>query len=354
MIHQDISKQVLTVGCDYRNTKGGISSVLNSYSQIYNPFNFIATTQTKSKLHNLLYLIFSLIRFSIRCCSKEIKMIHIHTASNNSFWRKALYIKIARFFNKKVVLHIHGATFHIFYEQNRASIKKVLKKVDIVIALSEKWKKFFIDTVGCKNVIVVPNIADMPKKLPKEIRGNKTISALFLGFLSERKGIYDILEMVKRHKEYLSNRLCISVGGNGETEKVQKIINEHKLTDIIKLEGWVDKEKKTILLSNADLFLLPSYNEGLPISILEAMSYSLPIISTNVGGIPEIIKNGVNGILIEPGDIDALFNAIKEFIENKEYREQCGHNAFNTVEPHLPKNVSKILSDFYKEILEHK
>ena len=352
MIDSNISRQVLTIGCDYRNTKGGISSVLDSYSQIYKPFNFIATTQTKSKLHNLLYLLSSLIRFSIRCCSKEIKIIHIHTASNNSFWRKALYIKIAHFFNKKVVLHIHGGTFHIFYEQNKASIEKVLKKVDIVIALSEKWKSFFTDTVGCKNVKVVPNITDMPKKLHKEeYRGNKTISALFLGFFSEGKGIYDILEMAKRHKEYLSNRLCISVGGNGETEKVKKIIDEHKLDDIIKLEGWVDKEKKTTLLLNADLFLLPSYNEGLPISILEAMSYSLPVVSTNVGGIPEIIKNGVNGNLIEPGNIDALFNAIKVFIEDKEYREQCGYNAFKSVEPHLPDKVSKALHDLYKEEL---
>lgn len=349
MVNNEISSHILTIGCDYKMTKGGISSVIDSYSRIYSPFNFVATTQTKSKLQNLLYLIYSLVKFTFKCFSRNIKIVHIHTASNTSFKRKAIYINIASFFKKNIVLHIHGAEFHLFYEKNRAFVAKTLKKVDTIIALSSKWKKFFEENVGCKNVVIIPNIVDTPVIVDKKKSGE--ISGIFLGNMNKRKGIYDIIDMVNANKEYLRGKLTLHIGGNGETDKVKELINKNNLSDIIIYEGWVDKEKRAELLSNGDFFLLPSYNEGLPISILEAMSYKLPVISTPVGGIPEIVSEGCNGFLIEPGDKVSLFNAIKKIIEKKCDIEEMGKESFNRVQPHLPNNVSNSLTNIYKQYL---
>lgn len=108
--------------------------------------------------------------------------------------------------------------------------------------------------------------------------------------MGKRKGIYDILDVLSEHREEFLNKLEFLFGGDGDVEQVQAIIREQNLNNIAKYQGWVSGIKKERLLNQADAYILPSYNEGLPISVLEAMSYSLPIISTTVGGIPEILK----------------------------------------------------------------
>lgn len=351
MVERNISKQVLTIGCDYKTTKGGISTVIASYSHIFSPFNFIGSTQVKSKIENLLYFIYSIISFTCKCIfCRKIRIIHIHTGSNNSFWRKSVYIKIAKRFNKKVVLHIHGGMFHIFYEKNKEKVDKILGKVDVIIALSQYWLKFFKETVGHKNVIIVPNITEYPKPDASLKKNDDITRVLFLGTINEAKGVFDMLEMVRENKEYLTNKLIIYIGGNGEVERFNNMIKEYGISNIVRFEGWVNEEKKAALLSECDIYLLPSYTEGLPISILEAMTYKLPIISTPVGGIPEIIENGKNGFLITPGNREELFNAINNLIKDSKKREIMGEEGYKKVSPHLPDNVSNVLTNIYNSL----
>ena len=109
-----------------------------------------------------------------------------------------------------------------------------------------------------------------------------------------------------------------------------------------------DKER---LLNECDVYILPSYFEGVPISLLEAFSYHLPVISTNVGGIPEILTDGDNGMIISPGDKNALLQAIKVLASSSELREQMGKNAYQRSLSHLPQNVEKSLTNVYNELL---
>ena len=113
------------------------------------------------------------------------------------------------------------------------------------------------------------------------------------------------------------------------------------------VEGNYKDEKKIQYLNQSDAYILPSYNEGLPISILEAMTYKLPIISTNVGGIPEVLKDKVNGLLIEPGSKKELKDALEFVINNTSEFKKFGENSLQFVKPHLPEKVKKELSSFY-------
>ena len=131
---------------------------------------------------------------------------------------------------------------------------------------------------------------------------------LFLGLLGKNKGIYDLLECIRDHKVEFQGKLKLYIGGNGEIEHVKQLIKEYGIADIVIFEGWVSGDKKIELLNKSDAYILPSYKEGLPISILEAMSYGMPIISTPVGGIPEIVSNGENGYLVEPGNKEDIYN----------------------------------------------
>lgn len=351
MINKEISKHILTIGCQWKKPKGGIAVVLNSYSRIFPKFNIIVNSNGKNTIANLWQLIYSLVAITLRLVfCRSIRIVHIHTASYNSFKRSALFISITKFFKRKVVVHIHGGGFKEYYEKNTAFVHKKLLKCDTIIALTEYWKDFF-EGLGFENIVVAPNIVDSPVVQEKKYNDGK-VHILYLGLITKAKGIYDLLDVIKEHKAEFDGKITLHVGGNGETTTLQNIIKEHNLSNIVQFEGWVSGDKKVELLNNSDIFILPSYTEGLPISILEAMSFSLPVISTLVGGIPEVINDGETGYLITPGDKEALYNAIMKLATDKQQRVSMGELSYSKVQPHFPENVSAKLEDIYNELLK--
>lgn len=132
----------------------------------------------------------------------------------------------------------------------------------------------------------------------------------------------------------------------------ETICLESKIEDSVHFYGWVEKEEKAKLYQNCSLFVLPSYNEGMPMSILESMSYGQAVISTCVGGIPTVIQEGVNGLLIEPGDTIALKNTICEMLRDDEKKSHIGKRAFQTVETdyNIHKNINALV-ELYESIL---
>lgn len=337
---------ILTVGPDYNNPKGGIAKVLNSYSKIYSPFNFLVSTKGKNKIINLFVLITSLIKYLYWINFKSIEIIHIHGASYMSFYRKKIYIDIGKFFKKKVIYHIHGGEFQKFAKLEGAKkISKTLNKCDTIIALSKTWKKYFENEFLCENVQIIPNIIEAPIVSKEKKNNENLIKFLFLGKICDSKGIFDLLEVINKNKEQWYGKFRLYVGGDGEINKLLNYISNNGLINLIHFKGWVDGDKKNYLLNTCDIYVLPSYHEGLPISILEAMSYGMPIISSNVGGIPEIIDQK-NGIIIEPGNKEALEKAINFFLRNdiiKDYQD----NSIKKAIPHLPENVLKELNKLY-------
>ena len=133
------------------------------------------------------------------------------------------------------------------------------------------------------------------------------------------------------------------LAGSGEIEKLQAIIEEKGISQYFSFPGWVRKEEKENLLKNADIFLLPSYTEAMPMSILEAMGYGLPIVTTNVGGIPQLVEDGKNGYMTDPGNIDSFVKAILKLISNNELIYDMGKKGIEkayekySLEKHLEK-----------------
>jgi len=129
------------------------------------------------------------------------------------------------------------------------------------------------------------------------------------------------------------------------------MINERGLKDYIKLLGWVEHENKTVLLENSDIFILPSYQEDLPMAILEAMSYGLPILSTNVAGIPSLVEHGYNGYLVEPGDIDDCVDKLTELINDSRLRQKFGENSLQIIKRRFEKSiVEKQIQEVYDSL----
>lgn len=343
------TKNILTIGIDYRVVRGGVAAVENVYSTFYQPFNHVTTTVTNGQVKKLLVLCKAILQFLYwMLFHPEIKIVHVQGSVGASFWRKAIFIYIAKFFHKKVVWHMHAGRFAVFYQQHRYAVRKVVNKSDVIIALSEYWKEYFKNEFPTKRVEIIKNVISAPR-VHKQQTGYFTL--LFLGLLGKNKGIYDLLECIRDHKVEFQGKLKLYIGGNGEIEHVKQLIKEYGIADIVIFEGWVSGDKKIELLNKSDAYILPSYKEGLPISILEAMSYGMPIISTPVGGVPEIVSNGENGYLVEPGNKEDIYKAIISLLNDSDLRNRMGSVSLSRVGEHLPEYVEKQLETLYNSLL---
>ncbi|MEI3117571.1 MAG: glycosyltransferase [Parabacteroides johnsonii] len=291
----------------------------------------------------------ALIRVIVQSIFGNYKIIHIHGASYNSFKRKKYFIHLAKFFHKKVIYHIHGGGFEEFYNQNKKEVKNVLLKCDTIVVLSDYWKFFFTNEIGCKQVVIIRNIIENPifQKVQKK---DSVLHFVLLGLLGKNKGVYDLLEEIKDHKEFYQHKIKLHLGGNGEVENIQSFIRQHDLSEIVTYEGWVSGQKKQELLSNSDVYILPSYKEGMPLSIIEAMSYKLPIISTLIGSIPELVDS-TNGILIPPGDKKSLHCANVKILNNKDKLKQMGLASYQKAQNYFPENIEETLTKLYSSLL---
>jgi len=353
MIDKQLSQKILTLGVS-KTTYGGMAAVLVSYEKCFEQMRFIPTWRLGNKAVKMCYAFQASLRcFLLLLFDKRIKILHIHGAANASFYRKTVFIKIAKKFGKKVIFHQHAADFKEFFEQSndKQRIIGTINLCDTLIVLSQSWKAYFVSIGVIEDKIsVLNNIVFPPKEKHERVPDGK-LHVLYLGEISNRKGIYDLLNVLKENKDYFKNKVILRIGGNLVDGDVNSFIAGNDLSLFVKYEGWVSGTKKTECLEWADVYILPSYNEGLPIAILEAMSYSHPVISTNVGGIPEILHSYENGVLIEAGNLEEIKNVLIFFIENPEKILEYGENACKTVQPFFPESVFEKLNEIYQELL---
>lgn len=327
-----MKKRVLMLGAA-RDVKGGVSTVVNQYYEAglgnIVDLKYIETMKEGAKVKKLFVAAKAYYEFKINI--KYYDIVHIHMASRASFFRKSIFIKLAYKAGKKIIIHMHGAEFDIFYDKECDNKKKkivneIFNMADIVIALSDQWKEYLSCICDKKKIIVLYNAVNIPD-FRRENYDNKNI--LFLGRLGKRKGIYDLIEAGKRITE-IEPDVHFYVAGDGEIEECKKICIENNLTNHITFLGWIRGREKEEYLKKCSIFVLPSYGEGMPMSVLEAMSYGMIVVSTYVGGIPEIIKHEKNGYLFNPGDVESLVKYILESLE-KDKKEYIGKNACKTI-----------------------
>ena len=336
-----------------RTVKGGMTSVVNNYFKCgldkKVELKYIETINDKNKLLKFIKEIKGKIQFLVNI--KRFDIVHIHMASRRSTFRKGKYAEIAKKYNKKVILHIHGAEYKVFLEEcnqkKKEKVLNILKLADKIIVLSEEWKEYFSNLVNPEKIIVIYNAILIPQDFNKDLETQKL---LFLGRFGKRKGIFDLLEVFTKLIVKYPN-IELYAGGDGEIQKVEQIIKNNNIEKNVHLLGWVQGEEKEKLLKNCSFFVLPSYNEGMPMSLIEGMAYKNVCISTNVGGIPKVINNNVNGILIKPGDRKALYNSLDILLKEENLRKKFSSNARRTVEEKfdIEKNI-EVLIELYQNL----
>lgn len=350
MIDKELSQSVLFLGIDYKRSKGGVPDVERFYSQFFHPYQIIGTSVDGSKLKKAAFFAGALAKFAwCMAFSPKIKIVHVHGCSDNSFWRKRFFIRLSKICGKKVVYHMHSGGFQKFSLEHKDAVQQLLDKCDVLAVLSPSWKEFFRSNFRPPHIEVIPNGIKPPSAI--SVKPHEGIHMLFLGKINANKGVYDLIEAVSNGQDRYRGRLKIEICGVGEVDQMLSLAREAGVDDIISYGGWVSGEEKDLRLAQCDAFILPSHFEGVPVCILEAMSYGKPVIATRVGGIPDIITNGENGILVPPSDRKALIEALDRSLDHPEQMRKMGTNSLSRIPPHLPQNVAAVLEKIYRSLL---
>lgn len=334
----------------------------------------IPTIVQGSALQNIRVFIYAIWRLCWTIIRKEVDLIHIHFAERGSTLRKSILISIGLIFRQSIILHAHGATYQEFYEGLPKFIQSILaflfSRCTKIIVLSKSWQNYY-STRFCMDkskVVVLYNPVDLPLSIPNRL-GRKRLKFIFLGRIGKRggpldlakslisfpkqdKGAFDLIKAFAALPEADRNCTELILAGNGDLDAADRLIAKLGLTASITILDWLNPKQRDELLATADAFILPSYNEGLPMSMLESMAWGLPIIVTPVGGIPEVIFHHHNGLLVEPGNQAQLIEAMQNLIGDEDLRISLGTAARHSVEHLNVHNYMNSLSNLYISVMQ--
>jgi glycosyltransferase involved in cell wall biosynthesis len=341
------------------STRGGIGYVIGDMltSTLKDKYTLIhiLTHQDGSKIFKLLFYIRSFLQFLFLAMFYKPSLVHIHSSAGPSFIRKSSFALLCKLFSMKYIFHIHSGGFLEYFQMSNLVIKNLMRWVlmhaAVVIVLTEHWKKEMLGLFPDLTAIeVLPNPVDTEKYRLTFARKNLSSGKiLFLGAIIKEKGVYDLLRALKILQQE-KHEVSAVIAGDREIEKARKMADDLGLGNKVHFPGWVNLQEKLKLLNDSDIFVLPSYREGLPLSILEAMACKLPVVTSRVGGIPDVVVHGENGFLIEPGDVDSLAHYIKMLLVDPILWEKISRN--NTEKINIYYSI-KIFSGALEKIYEN-
>lgn len=333
-----------------RKTRGGITAVLNTYKRtdFWNKFNcyWIETHRDGSQLRKLFYFISGLMDYIVRIPFYDL--VHIHISLQITTQRKKLFVAIAKMLRKKIVVHLHcGTQIDDVWNNN---YEYIFRNADAGIMLSQSILNKVQEklTAPCP-LYVCFNPCPKVSFEDKEVSGKKRY-ILFSGTLCDEKGYLDLIRAFAQVSDYHPEWKLV-LAGVGEIAKGERLASELGISQQVEFPGWIGGIVKDQYYREASIFCLPSYAEGFPMAVLDAFAYGLPVVTTPVGGIPDVAVDGENMLLFNPGDVAKLSENLRLLIENEELRvklciasKNLAQNQFNI------ENVLKQVSDIYSEI----
>ena len=337
---------------------GGMSSVMMNYIDSFElnrniELEYISTAKEGSKLLKINKLLKSIILFVRLLLFNKIDIVHIHTALDASIYRKGIFIKLGKLFNKKVILHFHASDLEDFYfnrcnYKRRDIVKKIFNSSDMVIALNCDMKKKLNKIIGVESRVLYNFTKEVDECSIQYDKNSKNI--LMISRLTKNKGVYDAINAMKYLNTY--GMKLILAGTSEEIGNIKKYLQQQELRGCVKLVGWVDSLEKEKLFKNCFVSILPSYFEGIPMSILESMSFGVPVIASKVGGIPEIVSNN-EGYLHTPGNVDDLIEKIEKIYLMEEKRLLMSKSCVNRHKTSFgeTRHIEKLIC-MYKDVID--
>ena len=270
---------------------------------------------------SLFVLMIALFKLLIGRLTGNLVGVHVNMAERLSLFRKSVVIAVCRALGIPVVLHLHAAQLHHFYRALPKLLQAITRWIFSLpcrcVVLGHVAEKFVTEElkVDPGKVEIVINGVPSPCRLRRMRNDASCFRLVFLGNLSERKGVSDLLRALSQ-PGFDRKNLLVSIAGGGDISGYQTLSNELGVSGFVRFEGWADQAKAAELLASADILVLPSYDEGLPLVILEALANRVAVVCTPVGEIPTVLSDGLNACFVTPGDIKGIALCLQKIIND--------------------------------------
>jgi len=349
-------------------SRGGVAAVARqiAVSPIARKYriSMVPTYAPGSMLARIYYAAHGLMLLGGAMIFKRPDLVHVKVASGGSFARKVVVGAMCRLRGVPVLVHVHGGGFDQFVTRSPDPVRRLahwlLETTPQVLTLSDRWAAKLHTIFPRARIDVLPNPVEVARfddlaRARFAPPGDDSAPAcppmaLFLGDILQRKGVYDLVAAWPQvTRVFPGARLVLA--GTGEIDAVRAAADAAGVGEQVELPGWLDLETKHRLLGEATLFALPSYIEGVPISLLEAMAAGLPSVVTPVGGILDTVSDGQEALIVPPGDPEAIANAVLRILQSPALARQLGQHArARVVEFDLPR-FAEHLDRVYRRIL---
>lgn len=352
---------VLMIGVD-KSVVGGMLTVAEHYQNTASfreetNLVYIPTAVRGSNWKKICFFLNKIPQIVHQIHTMPADIVHVHMGERGSVFREGFVVWMAKKMGAKTIIHMHGSTIEDWYDRQKPAVQRLVswlfRQADCMIVLGECWASFMERVMGqeCRNRIRILYNGVVPAA---ENRYNPDApDILFLGVLGARKGVDDLLQAFQMILPSIPKQIKLKLYGDSKDYDVHKKIAEYHLEGRAFYGGWLTQDQKEVCLAQVVMNVLPSYNEGLPMTILETMGYGIPNVSTRIAAIPEAIEDGVNGRLVMPGQVQALAQAMQEILLNREQRIRYSEEAYKTIKHtfSLEAHFGSLLK-IYRDLLE--
>jgi glycosyltransferase involved in cell wall biosynthesis len=290
---------------------------------------FITTRGPGSILLSPLFLAHAIVRLLLLRLLGRVDVVHINLSAFGSTYRKLILARISRICRLPYMLHLHSGQFDYFWDSRKRILKKeidlMFRKSQRIIVLGNYWKQVVSDRIpNCSGkVVIVPNATRTAIFKNHKIM-DEAANILFLGRLGPEKGVPQLVMAFASLGSKSGWRATIA--GDGAVKDTRAAVERAGLGDRISVPGWVDSAGVETLLHAANILVLPSFSENLPMSVVEALAHGVAVICTPVGALPDIIEHERTGLIVKPGDVDGLASALGRLIEDPDLRRRLGED----------------------------
>ncbi len=339
------------------DVRGGVSTVVRGYRDggLFERFgvHYIATHRNGSAFAKARQALRGYFGLCASLLTGDAPLVHIHMASRASFWRKSFVCLLAKARRRPYLLHVHGAEFGKFYDEecggfSKRLIRAAFERAALVLGLSDEWCRELARIAPRARIRRLPNAVRLPTHA-RAVPPDAPLRIFYAGIIGERKGAFDLVRaFASIATRFPEARLVCA--GDGDIAGLKSLTHELQIEERVSCPGWLSQSALAVELERASVFVLPSYAEGVPMALLEAMSWGIPVVTTPVGGIPEVVEHDRNGLLVSPGNIAALGEALAKVLGSPAERERLGAAARASIASHFSLEVTlEQLAAIYRE-----
>ncbi|MCO5090848.1 glycosyltransferase family 4 protein [Bosea sp. (in: a-proteobacteria)] len=275
------------------------------------------------------FSVFHTLGFCLRMLAARLAgradVVHLNLSVAGSTYRKMAIAACARLLSIPYVLHLHGGEYPLFWKDDDGflsrRIRSLFEHAAQVIVLGRVWQAFVAGRApGVREIAIVPNAAAIPTLAHSG--GGDRVHILFLGRLSAGKGVPELCEALSRLRTRADWRATIA--GDGDVAGTGASLAALGIAERVALPGWVAPDAVAALIATADILVLPSFVENLPLSVIEGMAAGLAVVATPVGAVEDIVTDGQSGLLVAPGDVGGLTAALERLVDDPPLRARLG------------------------------